>query len=271
MGFKQPGYFYRVSAVASNTYTACGIVLKKTKLGESDLILSFILEDGSQLRAVAKGARKPSSSFSSRLELYSVVDLLVCEGKNLDIITEARLLAYNEAIRQDIVYAAAAAPIAEFLDRATQVDLPVPQLFELTRVALDCLGNIEAQYAPSITAAHLLKTFAFLGLRPNLSTCVYCGSEVDLALCGETVNMSLAEGGVVCSACGSFGGALPVATQTCRWVQALLLSTFADIVTFQVMPDVSFEILRLCQRWIGEHVGHSLKSFNFLFTSNLFE
>ena len=94
------------------TYDARAIVLRKTKLGESDLILTLLAEDGSQIRAVAKGARKPVSSFAARLELYSVVDLLVARGRSLDIVKEARLVESNERLRRDIEDAAGAAPVA---------------------------------------------------------------------------------------------------------------------------------------------------------------
>ena len=63
--------------MASPTYTARALVLRKTKLGETDLVLTLLAEDGSQMRAVAKGARKPANAFSARLELYSVVDVLL--------------------------------------------------------------------------------------------------------------------------------------------------------------------------------------------------
>ncbi len=77
--------------MASATYTARAIVLRKTKLGESDLIVTLLAQDGSQIRAVAKGARKPSSPFAARLELYSSVDLLCSKGRSLDIVKEARI------------------------------------------------------------------------------------------------------------------------------------------------------------------------------------
>ncbi|MFQ9180415.1 MAG: DNA repair protein RecO [Eggerthella lenta] len=89
---------YLVARVSQPTYDARAIVLRKTKLGESDLILALLAEDGSQIRAVAKGARKPASSFAARLELYSVVDLLVARGRSLDIVKEARLVESNERL-----------------------------------------------------------------------------------------------------------------------------------------------------------------------------
>ena len=111
--------------MAQSTYNARVLVLRKTKLGESDLILSLLAQDGSQIRAVAKGARKPTSQFSSRLELYSQADVLLAQGRSLDIVKEARLVAGNAALRESMELAACAAPIVELLDRITQPGLEV--------------------------------------------------------------------------------------------------------------------------------------------------
>ena len=108
--------------MARPTYTARVIVVRKTKLGESDLILTLLAEDGSQLRAVAKGARKPKSSFASRLELFSVADVLCAKGRSLDVVSEARLVEGNAALRGDIERISAAAPIAELVERRRKFD-----------------------------------------------------------------------------------------------------------------------------------------------------
>ncbi|MEI3230765.1 MAG: DNA repair protein RecO [Gordonibacter pamelaeae] len=164
--------------MASATYTARAIVLRKTKLGESDLIVTLLAQDGSQVRAVAKGARKPSSPFAARLELYSSVDLLCSEGRSLDIVKEARIASSNERLRRDLEHAACAAPMAELLDRVTQEGLANPRLFALTEAALDALDGALAPQAPAVCAAHLLKALAFSGLRPSLSSCAVCGADV---------------------------------------------------------------------------------------------
>ena len=107
--------------MARPTYTARVIVVRKTKLGESDLILTLLAEDGSQLRAVAKGARKPKSSFASRLELFSVADVL-CARAVLSVECHARLVEGNAALR-GVRHTSAAAPIAELVERTTQAGL----------------------------------------------------------------------------------------------------------------------------------------------------
>lgn len=256
--------------MAGATYTARVIVLRKTKLGESDLILTLLAEDGSQVRAVAKGARKPSSSFAARLELYSVADVLCSVGRSLDIVKEARLVASNERLRRDLEHAACAAPMAELLDRVTQMGLESPRVFALTEAALARLDEAPASQAPAFCAAHLLKTLAFSGLRPSLTACVGCGAEVDTDRPDAVVFVSYHEGGVVCSACRSTVESVAVSANSVAWCKVLLGSTFAEIADREVPLSASFAALRFCQQWVREHVGANLKSLNFLFTSGLF-
>ena len=164
--------------MARPTYRARVLVIRKTKLGETDLILTMLAEDGSQLRAVAKGARKPSGAFASRLELFCEADVLLVRGKSLDIVKEARLICGNAQVRESLERASAASVMVELLDRATQPDLPSPKLFPMTHAALAALAAANVAHAPAICAAHLLKTFAFAGVRPTLAECSLCGEPL---------------------------------------------------------------------------------------------
>lgn len=257
--------------MAQPTYDVRAIVLRKTKLGESDLILTLLAEDGSQIRAVAKGARKPTSSFAVRLELCSVVDVLLAKGRNLDIVKEARLVESNERLRLDMEHAAAAAPMVELLDRETQLGLENPRLFALTRAAFACLGDATVEQAPAICAAHLLKALAFAGLRPSLDACVGCGTHVSQRGDSDApVYLSYREGGVVCPECRMHSETIGMPGMTIGWIRTLTSSTFVQIVSFDIDVSTSFAVLRFCQQWIREHVGTNLRSLDFLFTCGLF-
>ena len=59
----------------SRTYRTKVLVLDKTKLKETDLILTMLDERGRQVRAVAKGARKPGGRLAARCELFCTVDM----------------------------------------------------------------------------------------------------------------------------------------------------------------------------------------------------
>ena len=263
--------------MAAETYSLRALVLRKTKLGETDAIVTLLAEDGRQVRAVAKGARKPSSAFASRLELFSEVDLLLVRGKSLDIVKEARLLDAHLGVRSDMEHAAAAAPIIDVMARLSQPDLAAPRLYALTSSALSHAQAADASSALAVCAAHLLKAFAFSGFRPSFDTCVICGSpvvgETAAAPQGDsrrTVSFSPAEGGVVCNSCLLLSDARPVATDVLAWAHFLLMSPFDMVVDAHVERRISFEVLHLCQAWECEHVGGKLKSLEFLFTCGLF-
>lgn len=255
--------------MASPTYTARGVVLRKTKLGETDTIITLLAQDGSQLRAVAKGARKPSSSFSSRLELYSEVDLLCARTSGLDIVKEARLIAGRDALRTSMERAAGAACGCELLERVTQEGLAAPKLFEVTRVALGSLEQCSLERVVAVTAAHMLKVFAFAGLRPSLRTCASCGSAAGEPT-SDLVRFSALDGGVVCPTCARQLQTTLLPASTCTWADMLLHATFSDIEQAEVPAQAGIDVIQLCQQWAQAHLGFSLKSVRFLLTAGLF-
>ena len=69
-------------------YRATGVVLRTYKLGESDRIIVLLTEQHGKVRAVAKGVRKTKSKFGGRLEPMSHVQLLLHEGRDLDIVNQ---------------------------------------------------------------------------------------------------------------------------------------------------------------------------------------
>ncbi len=257
--------------MSSPTYTCTGIVLRKTKLGEADLILSILKEDGSLLKCVAKGARKPTSSFSSRLELFSEVDILCARGRSLDIVKEARLIRGNDSIRSSIEHASAASPMAELLSKLAQEGLENRLLFQSSSVAFEALSRVDASMAPAVCAAHLLKTLAYAGLRPSFDVCVSCGC----ALAGQLADaafssFSFSEGGVVCAECRSHCDCVSHPNQALSWSRYLLGVRFSDLLATAVPLEASFAALRLAQGLIRAHVGANLKSLEFMLSCGLY-
>ena len=250
--------------LAALTYTCHALVLKRIKLGESDVICTLLCSDGSQLRAVAKGARKPTSAFSSLLELFSVCDLLLAKGKNLDIIKEARLISAHMQVKTDISMLEAASPILEFLEKTTQVDLPVPRIYDLTNKALTSFSRVEEDNL-KITVAFLLKALAFLGFKPSFSSCVLCGEQVSTNTV-TPISFSSLEGGVVCENCLRFTQTVFFSSELIHWLEVLLYSSFEEVIEYALTNAFSLELLRILSDLITAHMGISLKSLRFLFS-----
>lgn len=250
--------------MARSTYHCRVLTLGKAQLGESDLIITALKEDGSLLRGVAKGARKPSNPFAARLEIFTICDCLIARGKSLDVFCEARVVDANLRSRSDYGLSNASYPIVQALSKTCHEGLEIPRLFDMARAALASLNSTRPETAPSITAAFLLKLFAMLGFRPSFMACVNCGRGIEPTLAGGVVSFSYRNGGYTCRDCTSALDTVPVEYATIAWSQTLMMSAFSDILDMHVDPRTSFAVLHLCHAWLRENLGLNLKSLNAL-------
>lgn len=260
--------------MASPTYKARGIVLRKTRLGESDLIVELIDEQGRKIKLVAKGARKPSSRLSAHLELFNTCDLLCVKGKNLDIVKESRLVSSRRHLMDDPLKNAAASTIAELVSNIVQASLEQARLFEMTDAALDAIDSDMQGATDLLLAADIVKTVSVIGLRPTLTSCVICATpevtedELDTAASSlasrqRDIRFSHMDGGIVCADCSKSADTIWVPRSSIVLAQRLLSSRFADIAQLDVEDATVFELLQVLNMWVATHIAVRLKSLGF--------
>lgn len=227
------------------------IVLKKTKLSDTDLIITFLSSDGSQVRAVAKGARKPSSTFASRLELFSNVEVLMAEGKNLNIVREAKIIKAYSKIRSDIEKTVCATPAVELLDKCTRQNLISKNLYQVTINFLNEVEQVhDSFYLKALCTAHLIKVCSFIGFRPSLANCVVCGTDVSDTLSNANIklNFTFEDGGVVCLRCSKRANTEKLSAKTIKLIHDLIHAKFEDIKLMTVPEKVVDETLLFCKK-----------------------
>ncbi len=241
-------------------YPLRALVLRKTKLGEADLILTLLATDGRQVRAVAKGARNPKSRFGARSEPYTLLDLLLHTGRTLEVIAEARTVESHEALRMDFDRAVHAAVVADLLDKASVEGQSDERLYGLALASLDALEGAPVEQLLSVTDAFLVKGMAMLGYRPQLSVCVECGAEAPAAF-------SLEAGGVVCASCAPLAaGVLRVGPDALLALGALLGARMAEVAGLGIPAAVQRECFTLLRAFVATHVPARLKALEFLAT-----
>ncbi len=275
---------------AGRNYHASVLVLKKTKLGEADLILTMLAGDGSLVKAVAKSARKPTSSFATRLDLFCESEVMLVRGSNLDIAREPRLLKSHDYVRTNVAASYAASPILDCLAQVALPDLPVEHLYAMSVAALAHFEDAAEEQMPAITAAFLVKLFALLGIRPVLDHCISCGvsfgdgvkmrqscptfapspNEANETDTQQLVGFSFSDGGYVCDACGNSFDRVQIEAETLRWGQVLLGATFDEICEMKVPIEASFAVLHFAHRWLRETQNINSKALNQLLTCGLF-
>jgi DNA repair protein RecO (recombination protein O) len=175
------------------SYRAEAIVLRTHKLGEADRIITLLTRDRGKVRAVAKGVRRTKSKFGARLEPFSRVDLLVFEGKNLDIITQAESLnAYGQDLALDYSLWTAGQTMLETADRLSpEESISAEAQYLLLVGALRTL--VTGEHAPSLVLdAYLLRSLAMAGYAPTLDACVICGTA------GAQPFFHVSTGGALC-------------------------------------------------------------------------
>jgi DNA repair protein RecO (recombination protein O) len=241
------------------SYPLTALVLRKTKLGESDLIVSLLAEDGSHVRAVAKSARKPGSKLAARAEPYVSLDLLLHTGKSLEIIQEARTVKARAAIRSDYDRGAAAAVVVDLLNNIAVEGQAEPRLFALSGTTLDAINDAPTEALPRLVTAFLLKAMAMHGYRPQLGECTSCGGTT-----AGSVIFSPSAGGVLCSSCaGSDPSALEVPAEALRWLDRLMRSTMAQIEALDMPACALTDCFEVTRAFVVYHLPARLKALDF--------
>jgi DNA repair protein RecO (recombination protein O) len=241
------------------SYPLTALVLRKTKLGETDIILTLLARDGQQVRAVAKGLRKPGSRFGGRLEPLSEVDLLMHTGRSLEGVSEARTVNTHAALREDLDRSAAAAVVADLLDKVSVQGQAEPRLYGLASASLGALEVAPLERVPQLVVAFLAKAMAMHGYRPELETCAACACEV-----GESSAFSPTAGGSLCPACGSLDPAsLEFPARARAWLVVLLGSTMAEIAEMDVPTPAVHDCFTLVRSFVTYHLPARLKALDF--------
>ena len=124
-------------------YRDDGVVLRTQKLGEADRIITLLTRHHGRVRAVARGIRRTKSRFGGRLEPFTHVDVMVHNGRSLDVITQAEVIrAYGKPLASDYPKYTAGTAMLETAERFTPVEKePAIRQFLLLIGGLRALGD----------------------------------------------------------------------------------------------------------------------------------
>ncbi|MDR1710470.1 MAG: DNA repair protein RecO [Propionibacteriaceae bacterium] len=239
------------------TYRDEAVVLRTHKLGEADRIITLLCREHGKVRAVAKGVRRTSSKFGARLEPFTIVDLQLYTGRNLDTVTQAVTLAATfEAISSDYGLFTAAQVMAETADRVVAEERqPALQQYLLLSGALRALVNgttAGPRPATVIMDSYLLRSLATAGYAPTLTDCARCGAS------GDHESFSVPAGGVVCQACRPVGSVHPRAG-TIEYLRALLTGDWPATLVDEAVAKAASGIVSAFTTW---HLERGLRSLS---------
>lgn len=240
-------------------YRAEALVLRRSDFGEADRLLTLFTREQGKVRALAKGARRPTSRHSGNLELFVQVQLLLARGRDLDVVTQSQLLHPFRRVREDLVSASHAYYFAEVADAFVEPGDPSPIAFELL---LEALTALEEGRGPTLLAAHfLLRLLDVLGFRPELFRCLDCGAE----LRPERNLLSALEGGGLCPRCGPrHPEAHPIGVDVFKLLRYLQRTERLGSLEVGLPPGLAEQADGEVRRLVEYHLDRKLRSPAFI-------
>jgi DNA repair protein RecO (recombination protein O) len=172
------------------------IIIKNTDYREKDKLVTVFSEKQGKHKAIARGIKKPGSSLRASVQPFCSSLLFFSSGRELDLITQGRLIDFFANSREDINRTLYSVYIMELLDKALMDRVPMPQLFGITLSVLEFINNQGIN--PLILRYFEMQLIVELGFKPELNYCTNCGQRIS-----TYKGFSLANGGMICARCAS--------------------------------------------------------------------
>jgi DNA repair protein RecO (recombination protein O) len=241
-------------------YRTEGVVLRRHDFGEADRIISLYSPQHGKIRAIAKGVRRPRSRLGGHVELFTHVRVLVAQGRNLDLITQAEAVRPYRAIRDDLWKATYACYCAELVDRLTEERLENRAIFDLLLHQLEYLDEASPPDELSVRAFEL-RLLGRLGYAPELYRCVECGEPLRPA----DNRISASAGGTVCAGCGvTHPGARPVSVNAIKAMRLLAGEPFDIFRRLRLPPETAAEVEGALRAHLNYILERQLRTAEFL-------
>ena len=243
------------------SYQTEAIVIKKTKLGEADRILTFYTPHLGKIQAVAKGVRRPRSKLSGHLELltYSLVSL--ARGRNLDTVTGSQTINSFLPLKSDLWLTSCALYPTELVNQFTADHVENYPLFQLLLETMEQLcqaGNKELTLR--YFEMHLLNE---VGYRPQLHQCVSCQQPLEPV----TNSFSPNAGGMLCPKCSPGQPfSYPLSVNAQKVLRLLQNSDYNTANRLKINTELSRELEKVISGYLKYLLEREVKSAAWLDT-----
>jgi len=218
-------------------YKTEAIVLRQRKLGEAGKIVTLCTPNYGKLDAVAKGVRRPKSRLGGHLEVLTHTAVMLAQGRNLDIVTQAQAMESFAPLRADLHRLSRALYAAELVDRFSPEGAESYHVFQLLLATLRRLTT--AKNVDTVLRHLEMQLLTLAGFQPQLARCVSC----QRALEAVPNYFSPAAGGVLCPSCGQeAGGARPLSLNALKVMRLLQSGSFAEASRVRMSLDLAQEV-----------------------------
>ncbi len=238
----------------SRSYKTTGIVIGRRDLGEADRLVVLITSEHGKLKAVVRGARKAKSRLAGHVELFARTELVLAQGKSLDVVTGARLLSFPHGLLERPEALSFAYIAASALDRLVPEAVEAPRIYALMEEALEAASALDG-YLPVIELAFKLRLADAMGYRPELSACQECHTNSP----DVSYRFDPERGGIACEHHAGITARSITLSQIKLW-RLVLTHHMAKIGELGGAVEAARETLPLVNEFFEQHIGYRFET-----------
>jgi DNA repair protein RecO (recombination protein O) len=240
-------------------YQTEAVIIKKSKHGEADRILTLLTLSLGKIHAVAKGVRRPRSKLSGHLELLTYTNVSFARGHNLDTITGSQTINAFLPLKSDLDLTSYALYVAELTDQFTVEHMENIEVFRLLISTLERLCQTNNK---DITLRYFeMQLLNITGYRPELHQCVTCHKPLEPV----TNYFNAASGGMLCPACSQNQTFLfPLSVNALKVLRILQNADYETAIKLKLTPQLSNELQEVIRRYIKYILEREVKSVAWL-------
>ena len=237
-----------------------GIILNSKDYKDSSKILDIFTKDYGIIGVIAKGCKSLKSNLRSVTDklTYATFTLYYKKDK-LSILSEASIINNFSNIKKDIEKISYSSYILDLTNQVYKQNNDN----SLYKLLISSLEKINDNFNPLIITNILeLKYLEYLGVMPNLSGCVVCGSK-------NVVTLSSDKGGYLCNKCHT--NEPLTSSKAIKLVRMYTLVDINKISKLDISSDVVYEVNTFIDDYYDRYTGLYLKSKSFLRNLNSIE
>lgn len=123
--------------------SAAAIIIRLTRLTETSLIVHWFSEEDGLLKTVAKGARRPKSTFAGKLDLFFGAEITFQRARRSELhaLREVAVTSWREGLRRNYLSTLLAGYCCQLVESAVEPEHPEPGIHDLLARALDHLDS----------------------------------------------------------------------------------------------------------------------------------
>ena len=243
------------------TYQTEAIVIKKTKLGEADSILTLYTPRLGKIQGFAKSLRKPRSKLAGHLELLTYSLVSFARGKNLDTITGSQTINTFLPLKSDLWLTSCALYATELVNQFTVDHVENYPLFRLLKETMEQL--CEAGNNELILRYFELHLLSGVGYQPQLQQCVSC----HIPLQPPTNSFCPGAGGMLCPRCSPEQPlSYPLSVNAQKVLRLLQSSDYDTANRLKIDPELSHELEKVMSHYLKYLLERDVKSAAWLET-----